>query len=62
MVSFILSGNTSDFITVHDSLQLDPLKKYEVALLSLDTYNSVPNIIENKNNILNYSIDVNFLL
>ena len=57
MVSFILSGNTSDFITVHDNLQLDPNKNYEVALLSLDTYNSIPNIIENKNNILNYSVD-----
>jgi hypothetical protein len=57
MVSFILSGNTSDFVTVHDNLQLDPKKSYEIALLSLDTYNSVPNIIESKNNILNYSTD-----
>lgn len=57
MVSFILSGNTSDFITVHDNLKLDPEKNYEVALLSLDTYNSIPNIIENRNNHLKYSID-----
>lgn len=57
MVSFILSGNTSDFITVHDNIHLDPEKNYEVALLSLDTYNSIPNIIENKNNILCYSVD-----
>jgi hypothetical protein len=57
MVSFILSGNTSDFITYHDSVQLDPNKKYEAALLSLDTYNSIPNIMENKNNILKYSTD-----
>lgn len=57
MVSFILSGNTSDFITCHDSVQLDPNKKYEAAILSLDTYNSIPNIMENKNNILEYSTD-----
>lgn len=57
MASFILSGNSSDFITVHDSLHLDPNKNYEAALLSLDTYNSIPNIIENKNNTLKYSID-----
>lgn len=57
MTSFILSGNTSDFITVHDNLHLDQNKNYEAALLSLETYNSVPNIIEKKNNILTYSID-----
>jgi hypothetical protein len=55
MVSFILSGNTSDFITCHDSVILDPNKKYEAALLSLDTYNSIPNITVN--NIFKYSID-----
>jgi hypothetical protein len=57
MVSFILSGNTADFITCHDSVQLDPNKKYEAALLSLDTYNSIPNITENKNNVFKYSTD-----
>jgi hypothetical protein len=57
MVSFILSGNTSDFTTCHDSVTLDLNKKYEAALLSLDTYNSIPNITENKNNIFTYSTD-----
>jgi hypothetical protein len=57
MVSFILSGNTSDFITCHDSIILDHNKKYEAALLSLDTYNSIPNITASKNNIFTYSND-----
>jgi hypothetical protein len=57
MASFILSGNTSDFVTCHDSVMLDPNKEYEAALLSLDTYNSIPNITQNKNNVLKYSID-----
>ena len=57
MVSFILSRNTSDFITCHDSVMLDPNKEYEAALLSLDTYNSIPNITANKNNVFNYSTD-----
>jgi hypothetical protein len=57
MTSFILSGNTSDFVTCHDSVILDPNKKYEAALLSLDTYNSIPNITVNQNNIFKYSTD-----
>lgn len=57
MVSFILSGNTSDFVTCHNSVMLDPTKNYEAALLSLDTYNSIPNVTKNKNNVLKYSTD-----
>jgi hypothetical protein len=57
MVSFILSGNTSDFVTCHNSIMLDPSKEYEAALLSLDSYNSIPNITERKNNVLKYSTD-----
>ena len=57
MTTLILSGNTSDFITCHSSLILDPNKSYEAALLSLDTYNSIPNISEGKNNIFSYSSD-----
>ena len=57
MVSFILSGNTSDFVTYHNSVMLDPTKNYEAALLSLDTYNSMPNVTRNKNNMLKYSTD-----
>ena len=57
MVSFILSGITSDFVTCHNSVMLDPTKNYEAALLSLDTYNSIPNVTKNKNNVLKYSTD-----
>lgn len=57
MISFILSGNTSDFTTCHNSIILDPNKKYEAALLSLDTYNSIPNISAEKNNTFSYSTD-----
>jgi len=57
MTSFILSGNTSDFVTWHESVMLDPNKEYEAALLSLDTYNSITNITANKNNVLKYSTD-----
>lgn len=60
MPSFILSSNCSDFITVHESLHLDPNKTYEAAFLSLESYNSIPNIIEGQNNILKYSIDDGF--
>src|SRR5580658_96853 len=55
MKTFILTGNTSDFTTYHHSVILDPTIKYEAALLSLDTYNSIPNITEQKNNIFRYS-------
>jgi hypothetical protein len=57
MTTFILSGNTSNFTTCHNSVILDPNKKYEAALLSLDTYNSIPNITVEKNNIFAYSTD-----
>jgi hypothetical protein len=57
MTTFILSSNTSDFTTCHNSLILDQNKNYEVALLSLDTYNSIPNIIAKKNNNFSYSTD-----
>src|SRR5579863_3207890 len=52
--SFILTGNTSDFTTCFNSIILDSNKQYEAALLSLDTYNSIPNIIERKNNEFKY--------
>ena len=57
MTTFILTGNTSDFTTCHNSIILDPAIKYEAALLSLDTYNSIPNITEEKNNVFKYSTD-----
>lgn len=57
MVTFILSGRTSDFTTCHNSIILDSNKRYEAALLSLDTYNSIPNITNGRNNIFSYSPD-----
>src|SRR5271169_6531766 len=52
--SFILTGNSSNFSTCFNSITLDPNKQYEAALLSLETYNSIPNIIEGKNNEFKY--------
>ena len=54
MSSFILTGKSSDFTTCFNSNILDPTKQYEAALLSLDAYNSIPNIIEGKNNVFKY--------
>jgi hypothetical protein len=51
-MSFILTGNSSDFTTSFNSIILG--KQYEACLLSLDTYNSIPNIIEGKNDMLKY--------
>src|SRR5208282_6013715 len=53
-MSFILTGSTSNFTTCFNSVRLDTNKKYEAALLSLDTYNSIPNIEEGKNNAFKY--------
>jgi hypothetical protein len=52
-----LSGDTTDFtISFQPPIRLDPKKEYEAAFLSLETYNSIPNITE-KNNTFKYSID-----
>jgi hypothetical protein len=56
-MTFVLNGRTSDFTTSHNSVTLMPHKKYEAALLSLDVYNSIPNITVGKNNIFKYSVD-----
>src|SRR5271166_4506861 len=52
--SFILTSKSSDFTTCFNSIILDQNKQYEAALLSLETYNSIPNIIEGKNNEFKY--------
>ena len=52
--SLILSGNSLDFTTVFNSIVLQPPYEYEAALLSIDIYNSIPNIIEGKNNLFKY--------
>jgi hypothetical protein len=46
----ILSSNTSDFTTdMSQPIHFDADKKYEAALLSIDLYNSIPNITEENN-------------
>ena len=55
--TFILSGNSSDFTTSYkNTIHLNRNKKYEAALLSIDLFNSFPNITE-KNNVFKYSTD-----
>ena len=55
--TYIMSANKSDFTTTYSpTIKLDPSKKYEAALLSLDMYNSIPNITKD-NNIFTYSVD-----
>jgi hypothetical protein len=55
--SYVLSGTSSDFtINYAPPLRLDPSKSYEAALLSIDLYNSFPNITH-ENNQLRYSTD-----
>ena len=55
--TYILSGTKPNFVTNNHHARLDQNKKYEAALLSLDMYNSIPNIIDGKNNVFEYSID-----
>ena len=55
--TFILTGNSSDFTTYYQpTIHMNPKKKYEAALLSIDLYNSFPNITE-ENNKFKYSTD-----
>jgi len=52
-----LSGNTCDFSTLFPQpIILNQNKEYEAAFLSLETYNSIPNITD-KNNKFVYSVD-----
>ena len=55
--TYIMSGMKSDFTTKYSPpISLDEDKQYEAALLSIDLYNSIPNIT-NLNNVLKYSKD-----
>ena len=57
MQTFILSGEKSDFTTKYSPcISLDSKKKYVAALLSIDLYNSIPNITAT-NNTFRYSSD-----
>jgi hypothetical protein len=54
-VTLTLSNNTTDFTTyLTPPILLDSSKSYEATFLSLETYNSIPNITE-KNNVFKYS-------
>ena len=55
--TYIMSGMKSDFTTKYSPpISLDESKQYEAALLSIDLFNSIPNIT-NLNNVLKYSKD-----
>ena len=55
--TYIISGMKSDFTTKYSPpLLLDEGKQYEAALLSIDLFNSIPNITR-LNNVLKYSKD-----
>ena len=55
--TYIMSGTKSDFTTKYSPpISLDESKQYEAALLSIDLFNSIPNIT-NLNNVLKYSKD-----
>jgi len=55
--TLILSSNTTDFTTyISPQIQFYPHKQYEAALLSVDTYNSIPNITDENNKFM-YSND-----
>ena len=55
--TLLLSSNTTDFTTnLSPSIPLENYKRYEAALLSIDLYNSIPNVT-GANNIFKYSID-----
>lgn len=57
IAAFILSSRKSDFTTnLSQQINLDPNVKYEAALLSINLYNSIPNITDT-NNKFSYSTD-----
>jgi hypothetical protein len=53
--SLLLSATVTEW-SQHLSIYLDPKKRYEVALVNLETYYSIPNI-ESANNSIVYSTD-----
>lgn len=56
-ITLTQTGKTPDFTTkLSPQIRLNPNKKYEAALLSINLFNSIPNITE-INNIFKYSID-----
>jgi hypothetical protein len=56
-ISINLTRESSDIRThFYPPLQLDPTKRHEIALIRLETYNSIPNI-DTGNNVMRYEID-----
>ena len=57
MTKLTLSNNSTDFTTwLNSPIQTDLDKEYEAAFISLQTYNSIPNVNED-NNKFKYSTD-----
>ena len=57
MQTFDFDNSSTNFITKFSpTIRLDRTKKYEAAFISLETYNSIPNIPWD-NNIFKYSTD-----
>ena len=57
MTTIVLTNNSANFRTcLSPFIRLDRNKNYEAALLSIDLYNSIPNVTE-KNNKFQYSTD-----
>jgi hypothetical protein len=57
-ITFVLTSDKPDFTTDFTTeINLDVNKKYEAALISLDMYNSIPNIEIGKNDLFIYSSD-----
>lgn len=53
-----LTGKSSNLsATIFPELHLDPAYNYSCALLDFATYNSIPNIIENRNNSLTITLE-----
>ena len=56
-LTLTLSGDSTDFTTyLAPAINLDSCQKYEAAFLSLETYNSIPNVTT-ENNKFKYSVD-----
>lgn len=57
-ITCVLSDNKSDFTTFYSPpIQLTLNKHYEAALITLDMYNSIPNVKEGVNDLFIYSSD-----
>lgn len=55
--NIVISGSNSSIVTTYNPpLDLDRMRQYEIALISLETYYSFPNI-DASNNIVKYSRD-----